>query len=236
MSIKTREEANQYYNQVNKLIDEYTETHKIRPSKLGKYLKPGTDRSKKFLKRNNLSDVVGVERILSDVIEDRINMEEDGVLTFESYKYFESNDFKIDSMKECLYKGIDKADLKMEKALADYFDVNLGSIDVVDSQKHKFKIQDWKNDDWLCVIYSSEEFEVVKSNIFEYLFSELSSKKVEVIEGIKIDLQALIKENDFLEKIEDVLVEKKLTQIIADTLGPEWLFEEKFRNYFIWIS
>ena len=47
----------------------------------------------------------------------------------------------------------------MEKILADYFDVNLGSIDVLDSDKHKFKLEDWQNDDWNVVIYSKEEYE-----------------------------------------------------------------------------
>ena len=46
--------------------------------------------------------------------------------SFETFKYFESEEFKINSMKECLYKAIEKSTLSQEKILADYFDTNLG--------------------------------------------------------------------------------------------------------------
>jgi hypothetical protein len=142
MSIKSREDANKYYQLVNELIDEYMDRGKIRPSNLKRYLQPGGERFKKFLTRNKLNEITGIERILSDVIEDRANMESDGVLTFESFKFFESDVFKTSSLKQCFYKGLEKADIEMEKALADFFDTNLGSIDVVDSDKHVFFIDD----------------------------------------------------------------------------------------------
>ena len=37
--ITNSEEANKYYQLVNQFIDEYTDTHKIKPSRLGNYLK-----------------------------------------------------------------------------------------------------------------------------------------------------------------------------------------------------
>lgn len=244
MSVKSREDANKYYNQINKLVDEYTETHKIRPSRLGKYLKPGSDRSKRFLKRNNLSDVVGADRILGDIIEDRVNMESDGVLTFENYKYFESNDFKIDSLKDCLYKGMDKSDKECEKALSDHFDVNLSDItqeDKLDPSKHKYKLSDWGNDDWEVVIYSDEEYDLIKSNIIEHLYEQLSEKEVELIKGIEISLSKIINKENFEEKMNSFLTESKLNEIIANCLGEDWSFESKFSReskskvYYIWI-
>lgn len=236
MSIKTREEANNYYNQLNKLVDEYTDSHKIRPSNLKRYLKPGSDRFKRFLKRNNLSDVAGIDRVLSDVIDDRVNMETDGVFSFETYKYFESNEFKINSLKECLYKGIEKADIEMEKIIADYFDVNLGSIDVIDSDKHRFKIEDWKNDDWICCVYSSEEFEVIRINIIEHLYSELTNKEIDLVNEITIKLSDLIKKESYETKMRELLSDEKLVKIVAESLGEEWSFEKEFRGYFVWIS
>ena len=125
MSINNREDLNKYYDIINELVDEYIDKWKIRPSRLKKYLKPGTKRFQNFLNRNNLSEVNGSDRILRDIIDDRTSMEKDGILTFESYKLFESDNFEIKSLEECLYKGVEKADLKMEKVLADYFDTNL---------------------------------------------------------------------------------------------------------------
>ena len=236
MSINSREDANRYYNLINGLVDEYIDDHKIRPSKLKAYLKPGGQRFNKFLERNKLRDITGSDRILRDVIEDRENMESDGVITFESFNLFESNEYKISDLKQCLYKGIEKSDINVEKTLADYFDVNLGSIDVLDSDKHKFKIEDWKNDDWVCVIYSEEDCEIIKNNLLDYFYEELTKKEIELIEGIKVDLSDLIKKEIFEEKIRKSLTDEKLKNLISNSLGEDWSFEKNFRNFFIWVS
>jgi len=236
MSINNREDANKYYQLMNELVDDYIDVHKIRPSKLSAYLKPGGQRFNKFLERNKLKDIKGAEVILRDVIEDREHMEKDGVMTFESFKLIESVEFKVSELKECIYKGIDKSDLNQEKALADYFDINLGSIDVVDSDKHKFKIEDWKNDDWVCVIYSDEECEVIKTNLVEHFFVELSKQEFELIEDVKINLSELIKEEIFFDKFNQTITEKKFQNLVSQCLGEDWSYEGKIRNLHIWIS
>ncbi len=174
MSINNREDANKYYQQINSLVDDYIDKWKVRPSNLKNYLKPDSERRKRFLVKNNLSELNGVDRVLNDILDDRSYMESDGVYTFESFKYFESNDFKIDSLKQCLYKGIEKSDINSEKILADFFDVNLGDIDIIDSEKHKFKVKDWQNDDWNVVVYSEEDINLIKSNIIEHLYEKIS--------------------------------------------------------------
>lgn len=240
MSINNREDANKYYQLINELVDEYIDKWKIRPSRLGKYLRPGSDRFNKFLMRNNLSEVKGAEVILKDIIEDRVHMEKDGVMTFESFHLFESDDFKIDSMKECLYKGIEKADIKMEKILADVFDTNLGSIDIVDADKHIFKIEDWEGEDKKVIIYSDEDLEVIKTNMVENLYEELRKKKVELSSKVSVDLSDLIKEDDFTGMMSDQLdktdnfTNSLLNEIITDLL--EFDFKQEESGYFIWIS
>jgi hypothetical protein len=52
MSINSREDANRYYQVVNKLVDEYMDKWKIRPVNLKKYLKEGSDKFEKFIERN----------------------------------------------------------------------------------------------------------------------------------------------------------------------------------------
>lgn len=235
MSINTREDANKYYQIINGLIDDYIDNHKIRPSKLRTYLKPGGQRFNKFLERNKLKDIKGAEIILKDIIEDREHMESDGVITFESFNLLESTEYKISNLKQCLYKGVEKADIKMEKALADYFDVNLGSIDVIDSEKHKFRLEDWQNDDWNVVIYSNEEYEIIKHNMIEHFYDEVEKKEIELVEGLSIKLSKLINNEEFSEKLKSELTESKLNSLIASTLGEDWSFEKKFRDFFIWI-
>ena len=236
MSISSREDVNKYYNLINGLVDEYIDSHKIKPSKLIDYLKPGGQRFNKFLERNKLKEISGTDRILRDVIEDREHMESDGVITFESFNLLESNEYKISSLKQCLYKGIEKSDINVEKTLADYFDINLGSIDVVDSDKHQFKIEDWKNDDWVCVIYSEEDCDIIKNNFLDFFYEELSKKEVELVEGIKVSLSELVKREIFEEKMNKVLTEEKFKNLISFCLGEDWSFEKNFRDFYIWIS
>lgn len=219
MSINNREDANRYYQLINNLVDEYTERWKIRPSNLKRYLKPGSERFNKFLERNKLKDIKGSEIILRDVIEDRNSLEKDGVLTFESYKILESEEFKITSMKECLYKGIEKSTQKMEKILADYFDTNLSDIDIVDSEKHKFKINDWNDENVSVIIYSEEEFGVIKENISEHLYVELKEKEVELANNVSLKLSDLIDKSSYEKQMEEKITEKFCIVLIEELTG-----------------
>lgn len=233
MSINSSEEANRYYQIINELVDDYIDKWKIRPSNLKRYLKPGSERFNKFLERNKLNDVKGADRVLRDIIEDRDNMEKDGVITFESFKLFESSEFKFESLKQCLYKGIEKADLKMEKVLADYFDTSLGQIDIIDADKHIFKLSNWKTDEDEVIIYSKEEVEVIKNNMTDYLFVELTKKKVEIVEGIEIDLSDLIKSNMFGEQMAQIF---ERNNFLIDTISKvtSYKFNGESGNYLIW--
>jgi len=220
---------------MNELVDDYIDKWKIRPSKLGNYLKPGGDKFNKFLMRNNLSEIKGADRILKDVIEDRISMESDGVITFESFKYFESDQFKFDSMKECLYKGIEKADIKIEKIIADYFDTNLGSIDVVDSDKHLFKLEDWEGDDWKVIVYSKEDLKLIKNNMVDFLYSETIKKKIKLTDKIEIDISDFVNSDGFSTMMSDKLDKEFLIENITDLLG-DFKFKDEKSGYFIWMS
>lgn len=232
--INNREDANKYYQQLNELIDDYMDKWKIRPSNLKRYLQPGSERFTKFLNRNNLKEVNGIDRVLSDVIEDRVNMESDGILTFENFKFFESNEYKISNLKETLYKGIEKVDLNMEKVLADVFDTNLGSgsIDVINSDKHLFKINDWNRSDLNVIIYSKEDLELIKNNIVDFLYEELKSKKVLLSGIVELSLNIITSNIDQIRfSIENKL---KINEIISNLLKME--HHKSFNGYEIWIE
>lgn len=233
--IANKEEANKYYTLINELVDEYIEKWKIRPSRLKKYLKPGSKRFESFLIRNNLLDIKGVNKVLKDIIEDRSSMESDGVMKFESFFLFESTEYKISSMKECLYKGIEKSDLKMEKIIANYFDTNLGSIDIKDSDKHIFRLENWEGVNKSVVIYSKEDLEIIQDNIFEYLYNELSKKEIELTGKIKIKLDEVINQDIFDNKMFDLLSDDKLVEAISDLLI-DYKFDGDLNNHFIWVK
>jgi hypothetical protein len=230
--INNREDANKYYQQLNELIDDYMDKWKIRPSNLKRYLEPGSERFIKFLHRNNFKEVNGIDRVLSDVIEDRVNMESDGILTFENFKYFESNEFKTLSLRECLYKGIDKADINLEKTLADVFDTNLGSIDVIDSDKHIFKINDWNNNDVNVIIYSKEDLDIIKNNMIDFMFEELKTKKVLLGGIVELSLSSITGDVGYIRF--EIGKQLKLIEVIDFLLEMEHY--ESFNGYEIWIE
>lgn len=235
MAINTTEDANRYYQMINGLVDTYIDKWKIRPSSLKRYLQPGSERFNKFLERNKLKDVKGSEIILKDIIEDRAHMESDGVFTFESFKLYESNEFKIHSMKQCLYKGIDKSTIEMEKVLADYFDTNLGSIDIIDTDKHIFKVEEWEGDDRKVVVYSSEELGVIRYNMLDFIYEELSAQKVKISDSIEVSLDSLIDYDVFLKKSEYMFSNDFIINLITDCLGEDFKHQGDVDGYFIWI-
>ena len=234
ISINNREDANKYYQQVNELIDDYMDKWKVRPSSLKRYLPNGSERFNKILHRNNLKDVNGIEQVLSDVINDRVNMETDGVLTFENFKVFESDEFKVSNLRQCLYKGIEKADLNMEKVLADVFDTNLSSIVVINSYKHLFKINDWNGKDINVIIYSKEDLELIKSNLVDCLYDELTSKKVLLGGLIDVSLVDFVSQDGFTTMMNDQLSGDGLNDIISQLL--EMDSYKSFNGYQIWIE
>jgi hypothetical protein len=239
MSINTREDANRYYQLVNELVDEYITKWKIRPSNLSRYLKPGSERFTKFLEKNKLREIKGAERVLRDVIEDRTHMEKDGVITFEKFNIMESAEWKVESLRNCLYKGIEKADIKAEKVLADAFDTNLGSIDIVDPDKHVFKINDWEGKDVTVVIYSEEELEVIKYNILDFLYDDFISKTIELPGDIKLTLSGVV-DRDMWENRVSKQLNDNFIQIISDALSNGFSYHSKNETgdsvYFIWVS
>ena len=234
MSIKNREDANKYYQIVNELVDEYMSIEKIRPSMLKGYLSPGSKNFNNFIqRRDEIKGIKGIEIVLSDVIEDRASMESDGVLTFENFKFFESDEFKIASMKQCLYKGIEKADLNMEKVLADVFDTNLGSIDLVDTDKHCFKIEEEEE----VFIYSKEDIDIIELNIIDHLYDELCKKDVVLTDDISMNLSDLVGKEAFVEKLDEFFTEEFLLKLIGGLLDSEYYKEGEGigkGNYFIW--
>lgn len=232
INIKTSDELNKYYDIINKLIDDYIIKNKIKPSSLKRYLKPGSDKFKKFLIKNNLSDVKNIEVILNDVIEDRYNMEKDGILQFESYKLYESDTFRIKSMSEALLKGINKANIEHEKVIADYYDTNLSEINIISSEDHQFKVNVWNSYNFV-IIYSEEELSIIKENIKEFLYEEISNKTIDLNIDVTIKLLDLINKTNLEKQLDNILDENMVIKLITDYRSI-YKFEKKYNNYYIW--
>ncbi len=212
--ITNSQEANQYYQVINQYIDEYTDKHKIKPSNLGKYLK-NNNRLIKFMEKRGLKDIKNVDVVIKDVIDDRIAMEKDSIKTFESFKMFESTEYKLLNLRQCLYKGIEKSTIHHEKILADYWDVSLSHVDIINSDKHIFKIEGVTGDRE-CVIYTDNEVEIIRENMKEYCFNEVfgSKIKVEGILDLDVNIKDFIDNEKFENHISEILTTKKVKSII----------------------
>jgi hypothetical protein len=216
--IKSSEDANKYYNLVNQYVDEYVDKWKIKPTNLKNYLLGNKSRLVNFLERKGLKDVGNIDRVVLDVIEDRVAMHNDGVITFENFKLFESEEFKVIDLKQCLYKGVEKATINHEKILADFFDLSLSQIDPISPDKHTF----WVNDtDTPVTIYTKEELLVIKENIIDYSYNQMGKKKISLDLGkskFEIDISNLISEQQFKEKFSTQISDDKLIEVISSIL------------------
>lgn len=222
------EELNGYYTKVNKLIDEYIEKWNIKPSRLRKYLKVGTQRFENFLMRNNLEEVPHINKIVIDVISDRISMERDNVLTYESYTYSEHD------LNHDIFKGIEKANIELEKILADHFDTGLSSIDIIDSAKHIFSIDSW-SEEHKVVIFSKEDIEVIKDNILEHFKKE--TKKEIMVHDLKINLSEIIDISKFEKEISNKITDDYTINSINSILSIDKEYElSKTKDYYIWVE
>lgn len=208
--IKNSEDANKYYQLVNQYIDEYTNTHKIDPSQLSRYFK-NPQKLSKFIERKGLKDVKNINRVISDVIEDRISIEKDTIKKFESFKIFESDEFKFLNLRQCFYKGISNSDVDHEKILADYFDTSLGHINIIDSKKHAFDVES-ENE---CIIYNVEEIGIIKENMKEFFFNEVFNKEIKISSfGIELsfNIKNFINDDKFHNYVDSLLTLDKIVE------------------------
>ena len=209
--IKNTEDANKYYAIVNEYIDVYLDKWKINAKKLKKYLL-NNKKLINFLEKKGLKDISNIKLVINDVIDDRISIERDKIMTLESFSLNESH--KFSSIEECLYFGVDKSSIQHEKTLADHFDTSLGHINVINSNKHIFSI-DKKN----YVIFLKEELEIITENLKEFFLDKIKTKKFILDESldIKVEIINFIDE----EKFKSSFLIDDINKIISKILKSE---------------
>jgi len=224
---------NEYYQKINELIDDYFSWN-VKPSALKKYFKPGGLGIKKFIERNSLSNVLNINKIITDVIDDRYSMEKDGVLTFESFDHEDilSADDKGTGLDFILYNNVEPSSLKEEKIIADYYRTSLGHISEVNNKLHEYTV-DGANGDYNVILFSEDDFDSISNNLSEYLMNYLSKKEVFVGPlNVKVPLDNLINTDSI-----NTMVKSKsyITNIISEILGThEYKYQKKFGDYHFW--
>jgi len=204
--ISNTEEANQYYSIINKLIDNYIDEWKIKPSKLRNYFKRGGRAFKSFLEKNGLSDIDNIEVVFNDIIDDRQALEFDGVLKFESFST---------EIEDYTSLGLSNPDFEYEKILADYYHTSIGHISVYDKENHIFRVKDF-GVTRTSLILSKEDIEKIKKDIRSSIKKKILDLKTTVSLGEEISIPLKISQiysgkqiNYFLEnKIDSSILVK----------------------------
>ncbi len=236
--IVNKEDADQYYSTVNKLIDKYILDHKIRPSELNKYF---TKNMKLFLEDSKLSDVSGIDRIVRDVLTHRNHMELDGILKFESFN----------TLNESVI-SIGNSTIQHEKILADLYNTGLGHIELLDNNLHIYKVNDF-DEKVISIIFSDDELSIIYRNIESKVLEESKKRVINIsdidnvsIESpIKIWLSDIISDDKFREvfnkkvdKNQLLLIIKKIIQSKQDLptnfSDNRLSYKEEYKGYHIW--
>ena len=241
--ISNREEGNQYYNLVNKYVDEYVIDHKIRPSNLKKYFSNNL-KLETFLKKYQLDDVDGIKRVVHDVVEDRYAAEKDGIIKFE--KFILNEDLGNINIKE--------SDVNYEKILADAYHSSVGHITPLDENEHKYQIKDF-GEEKNVIIYTKGDVDDFKKSIIPILINRCKNevvnlKKVDVgLEsskqiklGISLPLKDIISDEKLSNFISNSLDRRKILGMISSLInntdvtnsGSRYKYVKNFKGNNIW--
>jgi hypothetical protein len=231
--ISNREEANKYYQQINKAVDDFLQSTKSRPSETHKYLRYN---GKSFLKRLEIEDVVGIENVLNDVLLHKKHLEDDKVMTFE--KFFSVNENFI---------NVGSPSIEQEKILADLFNTSTGHVDLVDPQSHLFKINDF-GDEIYCIIFSKEEISKIQNQLMSKIENEVNNSSISIE---KVENHSLMSDIKFW--VNDIVDVSKLSENLRSKVSMEMVLSyvqdvcvshhfdssivfkfEEVNGYFIW--
>ena len=197
-SIRNRKEANIYYKKINDLIDEMIESNKMKANEVHKWMKKNW---KSFLMENDMGDIDNIKKILEDILDHRLHMEKDGVLTYEKFMLRES--FEME----------DQPSVDHEKVIADVFSSSLGHIDLINSDLRIYSINDFGKKKW-CIILSDSEIKKYENIVIEDLVKFTLSKKLTIneYEGIKLKTPIVVSLNVISneEEIKKIIESKDL--------------------------
>lgn len=187
------EEITKIYKSVGEKINRYTDEWKINPENLSKYL--SGKRLKKFIKDEGLELIDKIEIVIDDVIKDRVSMYKDLVQKFENFEFIDKHEYNF-------WKGIGKSSIEHEKILADFYDVSLSEVDIVDTNMHKFKIHKEE-----VFVFTESELNIISENIKLIKIRQILNKEIEFFKDVKIYLSDILDHEKLSTKVDEIVSE-----------------------------
>jgi hypothetical protein len=221
--ITNREEANQYYSQVNELVDDYIKKWKVKPTEIYSYFKRNM---RVFLEKSGLSEIDGITRVINDVLEHRRGMQLDGIIKFENFNYITESVININ-----------KSTVEHEKVLSDFYKTSIGHVEVIDAEVHLFKINDFGKK-VISIIFSDSELDEIKNNIVDSIVEDSKNKALSIseIDGVDIGisirfwLSDIIDQEKYKEVCKNKITNENLLLIIKKTIQKRQDFPTNFSN------
>lgn len=189
------EEITKIYRSVGEKINDYTDKWKIRPENLERYL--SGKRLKRFIQSEGLENINGIEIIINDIIQDRISMNKDLVQKFENFNF----DNNIDSGYN-FWNGVGRSSIDHEKILADFYDVSLSEVDIIDTNTHRFKVNGEE-----VLVFTESELDIILENIKIEKIDHITNKEIEIFKDVKVSLSDLIDNEKLSIKIDEIVTE-----------------------------
>lgn len=237
----TPDNINDFYDKVNSLIDSYFDAWAIKPSALKRYLKPGSIGMKKFIERNDLSNIIKIEKIITDVVEDRYGMEKDGIIKFESFTGDNDNDNTSNTIDiihsfwtHPIFKDVKYSNIEYEKAICDKYRVSLGHVEVIDLNKHIYQINHSEGS-FNIFILSDDDIKVIIDNFRKLILDRIYDKTIEMKDvNFKIDLSDILGDREnILDTIE--ISKDHIKNVISDLLqNDDFDYSGDFKGYYFW--
>ena len=203
------ENIDELYDKINSLIDKYFE-YDISPKSLARYLSKGSIGLSRFINRNELSEIEKIEKIIIDVVEDRIADSEKKIMKFESHKIINENN--------TLYNTVFDIPKEIIKILSDRYKVPYSLVENLDD--NTFSVKGFVKTHIVKVLKSADILNVLEqeaNKMYDKLVNlTLDSKYLD----LSISLKDKINKESFLEKTIDDLSVKKY-EIVEEILSTD---------------
>lgn len=215
-----KDNIDKYYSIVNGKIDEYFNLH-LSPIALEKYFSV-TSNLDSFKKKNSLNNVIGIDRIIKDVISDRVSM------LSETVQFF--NDFRNQTDLEFIFNGIEPANTTVEAVLSDYSHLPMSKI-TIDNVAHN--LYNVGNKKMYC--FNQNTFNIIKSNIVEKIYQSILNDRAEMMFiGLSINMSDILDKNALRKVINETVNKIHITKFLSLISTVQYM--ELYKNHYIWLE
>ena len=201
-------------------------------------------------KENDLEYEKLVKRLLNEIIKDRIALEKDNKImeNIQDINKFFKNDEKLYEvtlptlkLDEIVDDVTQVTNNTIKRVLVTYYKTYDDYIDLVDKNKHLFKIHDMVGDivnnnrvSFDVCVFDKQDLERIKSNLIDFSIGEFHKELPNNLNIFGIDMKpsSFINKDELKTVFEGVFTHEEVVNIISSILG--WNFEKQFNDFFIW--